>query len=179
MAACPDPTIYGSWFWYSLPPMAVIRESWEKILHWEKVNFSSGKFLEGGLGLVEGGLKVGRSYAVQKWRRQPMAARQFAPIFLILPQTLAVVSPNWSDSNSGERERYFPPRAQIGPKWKNGSTYLQSCEMSICLHGANLPNQILPQEKHVNRNKFYTKKEKGIKFTQKGFWGTKAEPSII
>ena len=104
--------------------MAVIRESWEKILHREKVNFSSGKFLEGGLGLVEGGLKVGRSYAVQKWRRQPMAARQFAPIFLILPQTLAVVSPNWSDSNSGERERYFPLRAQIGPKWKNGLTYL-------------------------------------------------------
>ena len=84
--------------------MAVIRESWEKILHREKVYFSSGQFLEGGLGLVEGGLKVGRSYAVQKWRRQPMAARQFAPIFLILPQTLAVVSPNWSDSNSGERE---------------------------------------------------------------------------
>ena len=76
------------------------------------------------MGLVEGGLKVGRSYAVQKWRRQPMAARQFAPIFLILPQTLAVVSPNWSDSNSGERERYFPLRAQIGPKWKNGLTYL-------------------------------------------------------
>ena len=38
-------------------------------------------------------------------RRQPMAAKQFSPIFLILPQTLAVVvSSNWSDSNSGERD---------------------------------------------------------------------------
>ena len=27
VGACPTPTIYGSWFWYSLPPMAVIRES--------------------------------------------------------------------------------------------------------------------------------------------------------
>ena len=30
----------------------------------------------------------------------------------------------------------------------------QSCEMSNLLHGTNLPNQILPQEKHVNRDKF-------------------------
>ena len=56
---------------------------------------------------------------VQKWRRQPMAGEHFSPIFLISPQTLAVLSRNWSDSNSGER--YFPPRAQIEAGWKNGS----------------------------------------------------------
>ena len=32
----------------------------------------------------------------------------------------------------------------------------QSCEMSNLLHGANLPNQILPQENSVNCNKFNT-----------------------
>ena len=33
---------------------------------------------------------------------------------------------------------------------------LQSCEMSNLLHGVNLPNQILPQEKRVNYHKFST-----------------------
>ena len=37
--------------------------------------------------------------------------------------------------------------------------------MSNLLHGANLPNYILPQEKRVNRDKFNTYKEK--KFKQK------------
>ena len=32
----------------------------------------------------------------------------------------------------------------------------QSCEMSNLLHGANLLNQILPQEERVNRDKFST-----------------------
>ena len=35
----------------------------------------------------------------------------------------------------------------------------QSCEMSNLLHGSNLLNQILPQEKRVNRDKFSTQKE--------------------
>ena len=34
-----------------------------------------------------------------------------------------------------------------------GNSFSQSCEMSKLLHGANLPNQILPQEKRVNCNK--------------------------
>ena len=33
---------------------------------------------------------------------------------------------------------------------------VQSCEMSNILHGANLPNRILPQEKCINRDKFNT-----------------------
>ena len=33
---------------------------------------------------------------------------------------------------------------------------MQSCKMSNLLHGANLPNQILPQEKRTNRDKFST-----------------------
>ena len=36
---------------------------------------------------------------------------------------------------------------------------IQSCEMSNHLHGANLPSQILPQEKRVNHDKFSTEKE--------------------
>ena len=35
----------------------------------------------------------------------------------------------------------------------------QSCEMSNLSHKINLPNQILPQEKHVNRDKFSTQNE--------------------
>ena len=35
----------------------------------------------------------------------------------------------------------------------------QSCKLSNLLHGANLPNQVLPQEKRVNCDKFNTSKE--------------------
>ena len=36
--------------------------------------------------------------------------------------------------------------------------YLQSCKMSILLHGAKSSNKILPQEKHVNCDNFGTKR---------------------
>ena len=35
-----------------------------------------------------------------------------------------------------------------------GVVLQQSCEMSNILHGVNLPNQILPQEKRLNPDKF-------------------------
>ena len=50
--------------------------------------------------------------------------------------------------------------------------------MSNLLHGENLPNQILPQEKPVNRDKFYHQER--IKLTQKATSGEqKAEHIII
>ena len=39
-------------------------------------------------------------------------------------------------------------------KGKGCLSLRQSCEMSNLLHGANLPNQIVPQEKCVNRDTF-------------------------
>ena len=40
----------------------------------------------------------------------------------------------------------------------------QSCRMSIFLHGAKPSSQILPEEKHVNRDHFGTKIDKGGTF---------------
>ena len=53
----------------------------------------------------------------------------------------------------------------------------QNCEMSNLLHGASLPNQILPQEKRVNID---TLRHRWNKINTIGyFWGTKAVYSII
>ena len=42
----------------------------------------------------------------------------------------------------------------------NGSPDGQSCKISIILHGAKLSNQILTEEKRVNRDRFGTKLNK-------------------
>ena len=48
------------------------------------------------------------------------------------------------------------PSCKIFPIFRICITKIQSCEMSNLLHGANLPKQNLPQEKHINRDKFST-----------------------
>ena len=47
------------------------------------------------------------------------------------------------------------------------NTHHQSCEMSILLHGAKPSNQILPEEKHVNRDSLDAKIEQNL---QKGYF---------
>ena len=87
--------------------MAAIRESWERMLFKFETVWMRRR-------------RRWRSvfHAVPRWRRQPMARPHFSPIFLILPQTLAVVSRNWSDSNSGER--CSPPRRKLDQNGKMG-----------------------------------------------------------
>ena len=47
----------------------------------------------------------------------------------------------------------------VDPPLSKFGGFNQSCEISNLLHGATLPNQILPQEKRVYRDKFNTQKE--------------------
>ena len=82
--------------------------------------------------------------------------------------------PNCSQA-SGEPETapLEPLEVPVEPR----AAPVQSCEMSNLLHGENLRNQILPQEKRVNRD---TLRHRWNKINTKGyFWGTKGEHIIL
>ena len=68
---------------------------------------------------------------------------------------LSVVSSSKSSHWHGWRSRNVVWKYFV-IDWLNWRIHCQSCEISNILHGANLPNQILPQEKRENRDKFNT-----------------------
>ena len=70
--------------------------------------------------------------------------------------TKKVTSPKSTLSDVVTTDALFPPTLIQTESVSVIATDQQSCEMSNLLHGANFSNQILPKEKHVNRDKFST-----------------------